>query len=197
MPTCNVNGNTTITAPLTLGASSQVDIDAGFTSMPTAPRLTPESSSTAWEPLIRGRRTPSPPIRRSIRTSSISTPGSWIVEAGAELDVQRRRLRHDGDQCLRRHDHAQQRRHHRKHGRCRVRHGRRAQHERSGGLSCGRLDRRTRRHRQRRRRARRRRQCHRRRQSNSQVGSCAGRFQFRRRRQRGGRGDVAFLTVAR
>jgi hypothetical protein len=81
----NVNGNTTITAPLTLGASSFADIDAGFT-------LDATGAVTYSGGTIDGDGTYSPGTTNTVTSDSTINcgildldGGSWTVESGAEL----------------------------------------------------------------------------------------------------------------
>jgi hypothetical protein len=81
----NVNGNTNITAPLTLGTSSQVDIDAGFV-------LDADGATTYSGVFIDGLGTFDPGSTNTVTSDSTINPdifdfdaGSWVVEADAEL----------------------------------------------------------------------------------------------------------------
>lgn len=81
----NVNGNTNVTAPLTLDANSQVDIDAGFS-------LDATNVVTYSGVTIDGLGTYSPGTINTVTADSTINPdvfdfdgGSWTVETGAQL----------------------------------------------------------------------------------------------------------------
>jgi hypothetical protein len=81
----NVNGNTNIVAPLTLGASSQIDIDAGMT-------LDADGATTYAGVVIDGLGTFDPGTTNTVTADSTINPdvfdfdaGSWVIETGARL----------------------------------------------------------------------------------------------------------------